>query len=170
MKCSRTWYLVLTMMTGCQGQKDVGLEPKPGAAKDAAVHSHERGKMLIADCGPYHALLTAHLSQKDGNELDIFFETQDAKSPRPVALTLESFTAQVTVDGGEPKELRFDPAPATERPAGEKSGTCSHFVAKAPWMKSTDSLYVVAKLAIDGNPQTVRWADFNPKKFAHHED
>ena len=59
----------------------------------------------------------------------------------------------------------------SERPKGEKPGTCSHFVAKAPWMKPTDKLYVAAKVTLPGEGEvTVRWKDFNPKKFAHHED
>lgn len=45
--------------------------------------------MLIADAGPYHALLTAHLS-KDGYELDIFFETPSEKNPQPKAIPIES--------------------------------------------------------------------------------
>src|SRR5262249_2202765 len=131
-------------------------------------HSHERGKMLLADAGKHHALLTAHLSKKDGNELDVFFET-DEKEPKPVALPVESFTAQARTARDELHELKFEPAPPEERPRGEKPGTCSHFVAKAPWMKADDVLYVAAKAQIDGADVTVRWKDFNPKKFAHHE-
>lgn len=165
----------LMVLVGCG--KEGGSKPdgsqgaKPAATKDAKDHghTHERGKMLIADAGPYHALLTAHLSSKDGNELDIFFETATDKDPRPVALPIASFQAQAKM-GEELKVLQFEPAPADERPKGEKEGTCSHFVAKAPWMKPADTLYVVVKLAIDGEEYTVRWKDFNPKKYAHHED
>jgi len=147
---------------GDKGDKD--------GKKDGPGHSHERGKMLLADAGKYHALLTAHLSSKDGNELDIFFETADEKKPTPVAIPYESFTAQARTAGGELKELKFECAPADERPKGEKKGTCSHFVAKAPWMKPDDTLYVAAKIKLDGEEVTARWKDFNPKKYAHHED
>ncbi len=129
-------------------------------------HSHERGKMLIADAGSMHALLTAHLS-KDGNELDIFFETPVSKDPQPAAIAIESFEAQATAGEGEAQTLTFEPAPADERPANEKSG-CSHFVAKAGWMKPDDKLLVVAKFTLDGKEVVARWKDFEPQKFAHH--
>jgi hypothetical protein len=32
------------------------------------------------------------------------------------------------------------------------------------------NLYVVVKLKLNGKEETIRWKDFNPKKFAHHED
>ena len=130
-------------------------------------HSHERDKMLIADAGTYHLLLTAHLA-KGGNELDIFIETPVSKDPQPVALALESFEAQATAGEGESQTLTFEPAPPEERPAGEKARTCSHFVAKAPWMKPEDELLVVAKFTVDGKELVARWKNFNPKKFAHH--
>lgn len=141
-----------------------------GVAAGDHGHSHERGKMKLADAGPHHALLTAHLSSKDGNELDVFFETADDKNPKPVAIADAPFAAQAQVNGGEFKELKFEPAPADERPKDEKPGTASHFVAKAPWMKPTDTLYVVAKPKVEGREVMVEWKDFNPKKFAHHEE
>lgn len=143
--------------------KDAG--HKEGEA--AHGHSHERGKMLIADAGSVHALLTAHLAAA-GNELDIFFETPVDKDPQPVAIAVESFEAQATSGEGESQTLTFEPAPAEERPAGEKDGTCSHFVAKAPWMKPEDDLLVVAKFTVDGKEVVARWKTFNPKKYAHH--
>lgn len=130
-------------------------------------HSHVRGKMMIADAGPYHVLLTAHLA-KTGNELDIFFETPDDKNPQPQPVPIESFEAQATAGEGESQTLKFEPAPAEERPAGEKPGTFSHFVAKAPWMKPEQDLLVVAKFTVGGKEHVARWKDFNPKNFAHH--
>jgi hypothetical protein len=136
---------------------------------EGADHAHERSKMLIADAGKYHALLTAHLSP-EGNELDIFFETADEKNPQPVAARFESFTAYAFVPGEEkPRELLFECAPADERPQGEKPGTCSHFVAKAPWLKPDVTLEVVAPLTLDGDKYRVEWKGFNPNKYAHHE-
>lgn len=128
--------------------------------------------MLLADVGrKYHALLTAHLSSKDGNELDIFFETQDDENPAPAAIPVESFAAHVRVAGeDQAKEIKFEPAPIEERPKGEKSGTYSHFVAKAPWMKASDNLNVVVFLTLEGERYRVIWENFNPKKYAHHED
>jgi hypothetical protein len=142
---------------------------KSGKA-EAEAHSHEHGKMLIADAGPYHALLTAHLSPK-GNELDIFFETTDDENPTPVAVPLQSFTAYARRAGEDQQhELKFECAPAAERPKGEKPGTCSHFVAKAPWMKPTDTLSVVFTLTLGDRRHRVSWEKFNPKKYAHHEE
>lgn len=126
--------------------------------------------MLIADAGKYHALLTAHLSPK-GNELDIFFETTSSKNPKPVALPLPSFTAYAQRAGEDQRhELKFECAPAEERPKDEKPGTCSHFVAKAEWMKPTDDLAVVFHLELDGKRYRVIWENFIPKKYAHHEE
>jgi hypothetical protein len=126
--------------------------------------------MRVADAGPHHALLTAHLSKKGEHELDVLFETADEKAPKLVALPLESFTAQATAGGGDPHELKFEPAPADERPKDEKPGTCSHFVAKAPWLKPDDTLLVVAKVSIEGKTVTVRWKDFDVKKYSHQGD
>jgi hypothetical protein len=131
-------------------------------------HSHTRDKMLAADVGKYHAWLTAHLSSKTGNELDIFFETGE-KQPKPAALPLSSFTAKATRAGDDTvHELRFEPAPADERPKGEAAGTCSHFVAKAPWMKPDDVLTITADVEINGRVRQAKWAKFEPKKYAHH--
>ena len=37
-------------------------------------------------------------------------------------------------------------------------------------MKPDDVLTVTAPLIIDGQPIPITWTDFNPKKYAHHED
>jgi hypothetical protein len=158
--------------TGAKGGKEGGKGDKGGGKDGDNVHghSHERAKSLLADAGEYHARLTAHLSSKGGNELDVFFETADEKDPKPVAIPMTSFTAQARTEGGELKELKFECAPADERPKGEKEGTCSHFVAKAPWMKPDETLYVRAEIKLDGKGVTVRWKDFVPKKYAHYVD
>ncbi len=132
-------------------------------------HSHEKDKMLIADAGEYHFLLTAHLANA-GNELDIFVETPVSQDPQPVALPLKSFTAQATIGDGEAQTLTFEPAPPEERPAGEGAEKCSHFVAKAGWMKPEDTLYVVARITVDGTELTARWEKFLPSKYAHHHE
>jgi hypothetical protein len=128
--------------------------------------------MLLADVGSkYHALLTAHLSSKDGNELDLFFETADDKSPSPAAISVESLTAHIRVAGEDnAKEVKFEAAPLAERPKGEKTGACSHFVAKVPWMKAGDSLNVVILLTLEGERYRVSWGTFSPRKYAHHQD
>lgn len=156
-------------MIGCNDSAPrTGRGNKSGEATSG--HSHERRNMLLADVGEkYHALLTAHLLS-EGNELDIFFETQD-EEPIAAAIPLESFTAFITVRGQQgTKEVKFEPAPPEERPKGEKPGTCSHFVAKVPWMKATDVLTVVVMLNLEDERYRVTWNKFDPKKYAHHEE
>ncbi|HUQ70527.1 MAG TPA: hypothetical protein VM165_13430 [Planctomycetaceae bacterium] len=146
--------------------------PATGGAAPATNdhgHSHEKNKMLIADAGDYHFLLTAHLA-KAANELDIFVETPVNDNAQPVALPLKSFTAQATVGDGEAQTLTFEPAPSEERPAGEGDDKCSHFVAKAGWMRPEDTLYVVARITVDGRELTARWENFLPSKYAHHHE
>lgn len=186
MKPAYTALLLLSLMVGCN--KADNHPPAPtNAHKDSTAgaggsqqsdannvhgHSHERGKMLLADVGTkYHALLTAHLSSKDGNELDIFFETPDEKKPTPVAIPVESLTAHIRAAGAdEAREARFEPAPMAERPSGEKAGACSHFVAKVPWMKADATLNVVVPLTLEGDRYRITWDNFNPRKYAHHQD
>jgi hypothetical protein len=100
----------------------------------------------------------------------VFFET-DEKGPRPVAVPLEWFSATATraADGKE-FDLMFGPAPEVERPKGEEPGTCSHFVAEAPWIGPGDELTVTTEVEINNRPVTITWVKFNPKKYAHHED
>jgi hypothetical protein len=131
-------------------------------------HSHERGKMLLAEAGKYHAALTAHLSSKEGNELDIFFETT-GNPPKPVPLPLEFFFAKATTTDKMEHELKFEPADFIER-KDDPPGQCSHFVAKAWWMKPEDKLDVEVKIPIDGKDVTIRWDDFNPKKYGSEHD
>jgi hypothetical protein len=143
--------------------------PAPATFKSADHgHTHERGKLKLADAGHYHAALTAHLSSKDGNELDVFFETADAP-PKPVPLPFARFTATATTADGTAHVLEFKPAPPDER-AGDPAGACSHFVAKAGWMKPTDALTVTARVTIHDKPTAIEWADFDPKKYAHHDE
>lgn len=148
--------------------------PAPPAASTArttdaeADHDHDRGKMMLADAGPHHAALTAHLSSKDGHELDIFFETTD-REPKPVALPVGRFTANATTPDGAIHELAFEPAPAAER-KDDPAGLCSHFVAKAGWLKPDEAVEVAARVEVAGRPRTVTWRNFVPKKYAHHED
>ncbi len=133
-------------------------------------HGHERERTLIADLGPYHAALTARLSAAGGNELDLFVESA-GKEQKPVALPVESFTATARRAGDEKEHtLAFEPAPADERPQGEKPGTCSHFVAKAGWLRPDDVLTITATLPVNGKPRRAEWADFVPRKYARHED
>ena len=128
-------------------------------------HDHSAGKMMISHLGKYHANLTAHLSAKDGNELDLFVETI-ADAPTPVALPTLKLTGTAKRDGEE-FALTFEPAPADERPKGEAAGTCSHFVAKAAFLKPTDTLTVVVEVELDGRKRKCTWKEFEVAKFTH---
>jgi hypothetical protein len=136
---------------------------------DEHNHNHDRDKMMLEDFGQYHAGLTAHLSKKEGNELDIIFETQD-KEPKPVPLSLTKLTAKATRAGDDQKyTLEFEPAPKEER-KDDPEGKCSHFTAKAPWIKHEDMLTVALTTTLDGQEKKVVWVDFNPKKNAHVDE
>lgn len=149
------------MFAGCGKTED---KPK---VKDAAVgrddHSgHSHGDRAIAEAGKYHAVLEAHA---DEGELEIAFETQD-KTPSPAALPLTGITAQAKLDGGEFKEVKFEPADAKERPA-DKPGACSRFSAKLAGLKEAKKVFVAAKVQIDGKDETLEWRDFAPGKHEH---
>jgi hypothetical protein len=133
-------------------------------------HSHERGHEMLADFGPYHAGLTAHLSKKEGNELDVFFETGDDKNPKPFPLPLTQLTATASREGEEKTyTLDFEPSPQDER-MDDPVGKCSRFTAKAPWMKHEDILTVTLRAPLEGHETTAVWTNFNPKKFAHADE
>lgn len=130
-------------------------------------HSHEHNKMKLEDFGPYHAGLTAHLSKKTGNELDIVFETVDEK---PFPLPLTKLVAKMTGTGdGQTHTLEFEPTEKEER-KDDPDGKCSRFTAKAPWIKHEDKLTVTLTTTLDGKEKTVVWASFNPKEFAHVDE
>jgi hypothetical protein len=156
--------LVLLLALGCAQSKS----PPTHAHAHEDDDNHSRDGMMIEHAGPYHAALTAHLSEKDGNELDLFFETlRDAK---PVALAVDKIPAKAKRAGDEKEyDLTFEPAPANERPKDEEAGKCSHFVAKAPFLKPTDTITVTLKVMIRDKERTVTWENFDVKKFRHHE-
>jgi hypothetical protein len=132
-------------------------------------HVHERNKMMLRDFGPYHAGLTAHLSKKEGNELDIVFETA-AKEPKPLPLPLAKLTAKATRAGSdEVHTLEFEPAPKEER-QDDPDGSCSRFTAKAPWIRREDTLTVTLIAELKGEERRVVFPDFNPKQFAHVDE
>ncbi len=158
------------VVAGCSPSSSAPTPVASGRAADReADHAHERDKMKLADAGPYHAALTAHLS-KDGNELDVFIETAGAE-PKPVGIADTALVAKAT-RAGDPIEytLTFDPAPAEERPTDEAKGTCSHFVAKAEWLKPDDVVTVKCEIEVQGKRRPVVWKEFVPKKYAHHDD
>ena len=156
-------------LAGCSSSSSTAPSIRSAPVEQEHGHSHERDKIMIADAGPIHAALTAHLA-KDGNELDIFLESAD-RDAKPHALPLARIVAKVERAGDATEHLlTFEPAPADERPKGEPDGKCSHFVAKAGWMKREDILSVAVEIEVDGKKRAVVWTDFVPSKFAHHDD
>lgn len=80
--------------------------------------------------------------------------------------------ASIQIRSGEGglKEVEFVPAPADERPNGEAAGTCSHFVAKVPWLRPDIEHRVIVRAILDGKDEEIRWNSFIPRKYAHHID
>jgi len=152
-------------LIGCAQPAPPPAAPKQahGHTHNASDHNHDRGQMMIASDGWVDALLTAHLSSKEGNELDIFVENK----AKPLALGTTKLTAKAVVKG-EMKTLEFECAPLDERPKDEPAGTCSHFVARAGWMTAEDMLKVEAALPLRTGETPYVWRGFNPKKYAHH--
>jgi len=109
------------------------------------------------------AMLTAHLSEKDGNELDIFVADENGE---PVALALRTFSAKVNNE-----TVTFTAAPADERPEGEPADQCSHYVAKTPFLVPSDTYTVtVSAYSMQGDKLDVVWKNFLPSKYAHNHD
>ena len=159
-------FLAALALVGCNQSKD-----REQSSATKKIHDHDADEDDHGDnvqhAGPYHAKLTSHLSEKEGNELDLHFETVGL-TPKPIALALEKIAAKAKRAGDDKEyDLTFEPAPADERPKDEKPGTCSHYVAKAPFMKSTDILTVTMKIVIREKERTVEWKDFEVKKFGH---
>jgi hypothetical protein len=152
------------LVVGCNPEsKQTAFENK----HDGHTHSHEHNKMMLEDFGPFHAGLTAHLSKKEGNELDIVFETIDEK---PLPLPLTKLIAKATRNGDDKKyTLEFEPAEKDER-KDDPDGKCSRFTAKAPWITHEDMLTVTLTTKLDDQEKKVVWVDFNPKKYAHVDE
>ncbi|MFO0935079.1 MAG: hypothetical protein U0798_01005 [Gemmataceae bacterium] len=173
--------LCLFFSLGCSSSKDTpvtktdpgSVASTPSTSSTSSTHKHDDSHTHegnTVDAGPYHAKLMSHLSEKEGNELDIFFESI-ASTPKAVAFEHKTLNAKAKRKGDDKEyDLVFEPAPADERPKDEKPGTCSHYVAKAPFMKSTDTLTVTLKIVIRERERTVVWTDFDVKKFGHHHD
>lgn len=164
-------FAAAVLAAGCK-EKPAPTEFK--SKKDEHDHGdHDRGKMKLEDATlpdgkKCHAALTAHLSKKDGNELDVSFETME-KEPKPLTVPEKAkVTARVTREGDDKAyNLTFEPTDRAER-KGDPEGQSSRFSAKAPWMKHEDKLTVT--LTIEGAAGTVVWVDFNPKKYAHVDE
>src|SRR5688572_28200570 len=130
---------------------------------NASDHNHDRGHMMIASDGAVDALLTAHLSSKEGNELDVFVE----RDGKPLALPTQEIAALAKARS-EKHALVFTCAPLEERPIDEALDTCSHFVARATWMQPEEPIEVEAELPLRRGQVGYVWRSFQPLKYAHH--
>jgi hypothetical protein len=158
--------LCLGLLAGC-GEKD----KTPTKVEKPHDHSdHDKGKAkledgTLPDGKKAHIGLTAHISKKEGNALDVFFETFDGK---PLTISEKAKLTAEVVRGEEKFKLDFEPAPKDER-KDDPAGQCSRFAADAPWLKPDDTLKSVT-LTIEGTAEKVVWIDFNVKKYSHVEE
>jgi len=170
--------LVLPLaLVGCGGDKDKKDQQTEfkNDKKDGHDHSdHDSGQFKIEDLKlsggkEIHAKLTAHLSKKGENELEVVFETTD-KEPKRVHFAVAKMGGRATRKGDDKAyELEFVPAPKEER-KDDPEGQCSHFSADAKWMKPDDELVVTLNVPVDGKPKPVVWPGFVPKKWGHEAD
>jgi hypothetical protein len=158
--------IVCVLVLGCQPEaKPSVFESKHGEHG----HSHDRDKMMLKDYGKIHVGLTAHISKKTGNELDLVFETED-KEPAPAPQPFSKLIAKATRQGEDKSyELVFEPAEKEER-KDDPEGKCSRYTAKAPWMKPDDMLTVRLPIDLNGQEKIILWVDFNPLRYAHFID
>jgi hypothetical protein len=120
------------------------------------------GVLLVTRDGGYDALLSAHLSA-EGNELDIYLQKSGGDG-QPAALPDRAFGARIV---GRDVQVRFECAPAEERPPTEPEGQCSHFVARTPWMRSDETLDLRTEVAVNDASLTFAWQGFRPDRYAH---
>ena len=146
-------------------------QPSEFKGKNEGHHHNEKTTqdVTLPDGKLVHAILTAHLDEKDGNELDVIFEMHDKDEPYAIPIDAE-VTARVTRKGdGEEKNLNFKPADKDER-KGDPDGKCSRFSAETKWMKPDDELTVTLSVKYDGKLKKATYAGFVPKDSAHKHD
>jgi hypothetical protein len=144
-------------LTGCA---DAPPPPPTKAEEPDDESGHDRDNMMTIHIFKRHAWLTARLSSKQGNALELFSE-------RP--LPHPTIKAEARRTDGKKFDLVFEMAPAVERPK-DAAGQCTHYVAKAPWMTPDDDLTVVADIEVGGQVKKARWDEFIPKNFAHKKE
>jgi len=160
-------------------------------AHDPGDHNHARGKTLLASGGKYNALLTSHLSAKDGNELDVFVEDKDG----PYALDVKELEAVARVGDGDEVTVPFSCAPAHERPRTKPTASartssrrprgcewascsasrprCRSATRRSPWSGATTSRGGTRTTRIDQPARTScvsRRKRGGAKKHTDHED
>jgi hypothetical protein len=157
----------VTFLAGCD------TKPKPSEFKGGHDdHKHDEKTtrdITLPDGKLVHAILEAHLDEKEGNELDLVFENHDKEESYPIPMNAK-ITARVTRAGIDKEEtLEFTPGHKDER-KGDPEGKCSRFSAEAKWMKPDDKLTVVVSIEYDGKLKKATYTDFVPKDAVHKHD
>jgi hypothetical protein len=152
-----------------------GCDKKPATSEFKGKnegHKHDEKTtqdLTLPDGKLVHAILTAHLDEKKGNELDVIFEMHDKEEAYPIPIDAK-VTARVTrKDDNDPKNLTFKPAEKDER-KGDPDGKCSRFTADAEWMKPDDVLTVALTVEYGGQTKKATYDGFVPKDSAHKHD
>ncbi len=153
----------------------VGCDKKPAPTEfkgknEGHQHNEKTTQDLTMPDGKLvHAILTAHLDEKKGNELDVIFELHDKDESFPIPADAK-VTARITrKEDPEAKNLEFKPAEMDER-KGDPDGKCSRFSADTKWMKPDDELTVVLSVEYDGKLKKATYTGFVPKDSAHKHD
>ena len=165
--CAGLFAAAVTFLAGCD------TKPKPSkfeGGHDDHKHDEKNTRdMKLPDEKMVHAILEAHLDEKEGNELDVVFENHDKKEGYPIPMNAK-VTARVTRAGiQQAEELVFQPADKDER-KGDPEGKCSRFAAEAKWMKPDDKLTVVLSVEYDGKLKKTTFDGFVPKDAEHKHD
>jgi len=155
-------FLLPVVFVGCSDAPPAPPAPTPTQPKedDGDESGHDRANMMTIHLGKRHAWLTARLSAKDGNALELFLEK---------ALPHTTIKAKARRTDGKEIDVVFEQAPIAER-AKDGPGLCSHYVAKAPWMMPADDLTILADIDVAGKVYKAKWDEFIPKDYTHKKD
>lgn len=162
------FFAAAACLAGCDNKKSTPSEFK--GKNEGHQHDEKTTKdVTLPDGKLVHVILTAHLDEKEGNELDVVFEKHEKDEPYPIPINAK-LTASVTRKGDDKrKNLDFKPAEKDER-KGDPDGKCSRFSAGAGWMKPDDELTVVLSIEFDGQLKKATYAPFVPKDSAHKHE
>jgi hypothetical protein len=155
--------VALFVVPGCSDAKNNTGKPAPtqpaategakadDAKDDEAKHQAYHGGCLnaIETCALGHAEV-----KLEDDTLKVWFVGGESHTDAPVRVTDKQIVLAVKPDGGEEKTLKLDPMP--NKYANEEVGNCSHFEAKADWLKGLKKFDAQGKvtLADKDNPLT----------------
>jgi hypothetical protein len=155
------------VFAGCQKKP----APSEFTGKNEGHHHDEKTTqdLTLPDGKLVHAILSAHLDEKAGNELDVIIEQHDKDASYPIPINAK-ISARVTRKGDDmEKNLEFKPAEKDER-KDDPDGKCSRFSAETKWMKPDDELTIVLSIEYDGKLKKATYPTFVPKDSAHKHE